>query len=240
MREPIRLLNDPSAAIELRQLLGHAARPRSLDRATRQRMGRRLDRFLALPLVLTMGLTMKTAAASAVHEIRVMQALSTPLVDTPAGSRVQSEPSAASSVVKETLADEPLRAPSRVPSAAFPDEQEPSDEQVGKSAPAPTNVLVKPASHSRASESSAKAATSTARRALGSSPAEALAIADEHRAAFPSARLELERELIRVDALYRLGRHAEARQAAEALRRRGGLYAERVERMIEKMDASQQ
>jgi hypothetical protein len=178
--------------------------------------------------------------------------LSTPLVDTPAGSRVQSEPSAASSVVKETLADEPLRAPSRVPSAAFPDEQEPSDEQVGKSAPAPTNVLVKPASHSRASESSAKAATSTdalsreaamlesARRALGSSPAEALAIADEHRAAFPSARLELERELIRVDALYRLGRHAEARQAAEALRRRGGLYAERVERMIEKMDASQQ
>ena len=80
----------------------------------------------------------------------------------------------------------------------------------------------------------------SARRALGSSPAEALAIAEEHREEFPHARLELERELIWVDALYRLGRHAEARKAAEALRRRGGLYAERVKRLLEKMDAIQQ
>jgi len=73
-----------------------------------------------------------------------------------------------------------------------------------------------------------------ARRALANSPAEALAIADEHRMQFPRAALSLERELIRVDAFRRLGRKGEARALAESLRQRGGLYTERVDRLIEK------
>src|SRR5262249_8668637 len=45
-----------------------------------------------------------------------------------------------------------------------------------------------------------------ARAALASSPAQALALADEHAARFPHGKLGMEREMVAIDALRRLGR----------------------------------
>jgi hypothetical protein len=55
-----------------------------------------------------------------------------------------------------------------------------------------------------------------AQDALGSSPARALDILNQHAARFPGAGLGQEREVIAIDALVRLGRAGEARERAAA------------------------
>jgi hypothetical protein len=74
-----------------------------------------------------------------------------------------------------------------------------------------------------------------ARAALGASPAEALALAETHAARFPGGKLAMERELVALDALRRLGRAREARTRGEALlsRAKGGLYEERIHKLLE-------
>lgn len=58
-----------------------------------------------------------------------------------------------------------------------------------------------------------------ARALLGTSPSEALALAREHGARFPSSAFAQEREMIAITALVRLGRHQEAQARAEHFRR---------------------
>jgi len=58
-----------------------------------------------------------------------------------------------------------------------------------------------------------------ARALLGTSPAEALTLAREHGARFPSSAFAQEREMIAITALVRLGRHQEAQSRAEQFRR---------------------
>ena len=58
-----------------------------------------------------------------------------------------------------------------------------------------------------------------ARTLLGTSPAEALALAREHGARFPNSAFAQEREMIAITALVRLGRHQEAQARAENFRR---------------------
>ena len=74
-----------------------------------------------------------------------------------------------------------------------------------------------------------------ARASLGASPAGALAITEEHAARFPGGKLAVERELLAIDALRRLGRAGEARARGEALlsRARGGLYEERIRKLLD-------
>jgi hypothetical protein len=74
-----------------------------------------------------------------------------------------------------------------------------------------------------------------ARGALASSPGEALARTEEHAARFPSGKLGMERELVAIDALRRLGRRAEARTRAESLleRAHGGLYEPRLRQLLD-------
>jgi hypothetical protein len=70
-----------------------------------------------------------------------------------------------------------------------------------------------------------------ARRALDRSPAEALALADEHAARFGDGRMAPEREVIAIDALRALDRRAEARARASRFlaRHPSSPYRERVE-----------
>lgn len=74
-----------------------------------------------------------------------------------------------------------------------------------------------------------------ARAALGASPAEALALTAEHAARFPQGKMGMEREIVAIDALRRLGRADEARARGEVVlsRARGSLYEERVKKLIE-------
>jgi type IV secretory pathway VirB10-like protein len=74
-----------------------------------------------------------------------------------------------------------------------------------------------------------------ARASLGTSPAGALAITEEHAAKFPGGKLSVERELLAIDALRRLGRVAEARSRGEALlsRAQGSLYEDRIRKLLD-------
>jgi hypothetical protein len=74
-----------------------------------------------------------------------------------------------------------------------------------------------------------------ARASLGASPSGALAITEDHAARFPGGKLSVERELLAIDALGRLGRAAEARARGEALlsREQGGLYEARIRKLLD-------
>jgi len=76
-----------------------------------------------------------------------------------------------------------------------------------------------------------------ARASLNSSPAQALSLADQHARAFPTGKLSLERELVAVDALRRLGQPRAARARGEALLRlaSGSIYEDRVRHLLEKV-----
>jgi hypothetical protein len=253
MKEPQRWCDDPAASLELRELLGHAPRAQALDANTRLRMARRLSRYLTVPLVLTSWLTIKTAAASlaitagavtlgavVVHEVRVLGQLETPLPAVTSSVRPSGREPAVAQVRELTPGTEK---PVSVASAHFPDLDElPSAPTVASANPRSRGVVpavgavsaAKPQLDAPTDPLRTEAAMlEMARRALVSSPSEALAIAEEHRTQFPSGKLGLERELIRVDALLRLGRRSEAQALAQNLRKRGGLYSERVNRLLE-------
>lgn len=69
---------------------------------------------------------------------------------------------------------------------------------------------------------------------IAGDPARALALTVEHARRYPDGQLGMEREIVAVEALKRLGRQAEARRRAEALleRAKGSLYEERVRNLI--------
>lgn len=72
-----------------------------------------------------------------------------------------------------------------------------------------------------------------AKAALASNPQKALANVDEHDAAFGGGALGEEREVIRIEALVRLGKRDEAARAAAAFRARHpqSSHLPRVERL---------
>jgi hypothetical protein len=74
-----------------------------------------------------------------------------------------------------------------------------------------------------------------ARAALNRNPGAALAIADRHAATFPDGSLGMERELLAVQALQRLGRVAEARSRGLRLleQARGSIYEQRVNALLD-------
>jgi hypothetical protein len=73
-----------------------------------------------------------------------------------------------------------------------------------------------------------------ARASLSSSPAQALALTEEHARIYPLGQLGAERELIAIDALLRLGRRGEAWAWAKPRLEDApdGLYAKRLRRLF--------
>jgi hypothetical protein len=104
---------------------------------------------------------------------------------------------------------------------------------VASGAPAEAEEAPAPRRDSLAEEA---ALLERARAALGPNPAEALALTEVHAAQFPAGKLAMEREIVALDALRRLGRSAEVRTRGEALlaRVRGGLYEERIQRLMDR------
>ncbi len=70
---------------------------------------------------------------------------------------------------------------------------------------------------------------------MNRNPRMALAIADRHAATFPAGSLGIERELLAVQALQRLGRAAEARTRGLGLleQARGSIYEKRAKALLE-------
>ena len=76
-----------------------------------------------------------------------------------------------------------------------------------------------------------------ARRDMASSPGAARRALLDHELLFPSGHLRIERELLLVDALVRLGRRPEAEARAESLERQNpnSLYRERLDQILGKL-----
>lgn len=73
-----------------------------------------------------------------------------------------------------------------------------------------------------------------AHAALGSSPAKALALCDEHASTYPRGSLSQEREVVRIQALLALGRRGEAQAIADAFKSRNpnSAYVRRIDELL--------
>lgn len=132
-------------------------------------------------------------------------------------------PSAATTVAVPTMAVEALPSSMTTPEVAS------APARVAPARPAPSPE--KPSPRTREDEF---ALIQRAQDQLASSPARALSILDDHARAFPSGELTQERETMRVEALVRVDRNAEARTCANALLARFPRtpYVARLERAL--------
>jgi hypothetical protein len=235
-REPKRWLDDDNAPAGVRDLLRGSRRALPIDEGARGRVGRRVARLAIVPASLLTWLGAKTAlaalgAAAGLATVATVGALAT---------RSETETPPALPVSRPALqAPKPRLAPPPVESAA-PEVLEPSAPVAPppvKSAPS-VQGFAEPAS-SAGGLAEETAFLERARRTLKTDPAFALILAREHAARFPRAKLGAERSLIEIEALYRSGRHAEARALAEQKLASGAgdLYSGRVRALLERMDA---
>lgn len=261
MKDPRRLVDDPAAPQTLRALLGEVPRARSLDAAARRRIRTRLVALTAVPAATAAVVAVKTAAAAfvlaagvtavGVGTVRGIRALTT---DEP----VRLSPTAAAHGGPARGTQNPTHAgqPPAISATASnteertesaPDERPKARERASNIAPQPavgTNAVELPtgAAFPNVSEPGILAAETEllerARHALGSDPRVALALAAEHMTRFRYPFLSTERDLIRVEALHRLGRDPEARALAKGLIAGDtrGLYGERLRRLLDPPD----
>jgi type IV secretory pathway VirB10-like protein len=201
---------------------------RSLDVATRRRLGAKVARASAIPAVAAGWLFVKSAAAA----LAVVVGTGTVLVSTGVVSWSRSSEPA-----------QPQPAPQAAPQPRVAPHTPPVIESPAPSAPEPPAAVVTaapavpppPSAASAAATLSAEAALlERARTEMRRDASMALAIADEHRARYPKGQLTSERLLIQIEALHRLHRDDEARALARRLLggQSTGLYAERVRALL--------
>jgi hypothetical protein len=221
------LLDDPTADETLREVLRGAPTARSLDRATRRRLGAKVARASALPAVAASWLFVKSAAAALGVVLGTGAiAVSTGVIDWSPARPVQVGPQTPKKLGR---AASPTPSPPVVPPGVEPEV-----------AATPPIVVQAPAALPSASSGGTLSAETLlleqARREMRGAPAVALSIAAEHAQRFPRGQLASERALIQIEALHRLGRDAEAGVLARGLLggAGSGLYAERVHQLLGK------
>ncbi|MDC3961762.1 hypothetical protein [Polyangium jinanense] len=231
MSEPTRLRDD--GPDDVRALLRAGSKARPMTKAERARTSARLGRYAAAAVVaggiswlpaaaLCAGLGAGTAlVAWGVHAL---------IAPAPPPSAPPPSPPAALTVAQPPP---PAAPPAPSPSStATPPPPAPRAPISAAPAPSLSASAEAPAPDPLAEEA---ALLERARAALNTSPAEALSLAEAHAARFPTGKLGMEREIVIIDALRRLGRTDEARTRGEALlsRARGSLYEERVRKRLE-------
>lgn len=240
MKEPQRWLDDPSAPAELRELLQAAPRGRSLDGATRARLGGRVARLAALPVSAAAWLSVKSAAAlgvaAGVATASVAAVVERTVLAPEPGTapKVEVREAVATAGARPAVLPPPAPAPAAslevivASPALFPPSLHPPEPAAVPSASLPAELGL-------AAET---ALLERARRALGSAPAAALELTREHARRFAKPELGAERNLIEIEALYRTGQRERARARAERLLAGSadGLYGERVRRLLEKIE----
>jgi hypothetical protein len=219
MRDPTRLRDDAEAASDTRALLDRAQGTRRLPPAIRARSAARLDRALVLP-----------AAAGVLFWLKGVALATGLVVVTVVAPRVLTtlRPNATATTVKMTPREmTPRRSPIPPPEPITT----PTPSASGSAAPAEPVRRAAPQTDPLTREA---AMLEQARAALDHDPRGALTLLDAHRREFPAGTLAMERELVAVDALSRLGRSADARSRGEALLRAApdSIYATRVRTML--------
>ncbi len=248
MSAPVRLRDDESVPPDRRELLRNASGSRAMPKEVRARSAARLDRLLIVPAAAGLLLWMKSVAAAGlcvlgvVGVVRVVPTLTRWVAPSPAPSASSSTqsgrpPDAAERNPPIQMAGAPSEAP-LLPSPAgteLPDHPGPVPAPVrGRAPAAPSETSRKEPSPSDPLAREA-AMLEQARAALNRNPGAALAIADRHAATFPDGSLGMERELLAVQALQRLGRVAEARSRGLRLleQARGSIYEQRVNALLD-------
>jgi hypothetical protein len=237
MDDPTRFVDDASAPPELRAALRGSRRAAGMEQETRARLGARVARLAAVPVSVAALLSVKSAAALGIGLGIVTASVSVGLFEyVERGSEPKLEvPPAATPKVRAAptpranadLAPQPAEEPV--------EELDPVPDLPSRSIPTPP-----PASPSLGGLAEETALLESARHALSGSPEQALARTREHARRFPRGQLASERTLLEIDALYRLGRRAEARSLAERQLARGGddLYTTRVRRLLAKIEGT--
>jgi hypothetical protein len=221
MSEPTRLRDDGPDEVRALLRAGRPARPITAEQ--RARTAKRLARYAsAAAVAATLSWVPGAALGAGLGVATVIVAWGVPALLAPS-PRPAPPPPATAVVTKPAPSAEP-EVPPPSPSA---------------SAVAPPKATVAAPTASAGGDALAEEAAllEQARAALGASPAEALALAEAHAARFPSGKLGMEREMVAIDALRRLGRTPEARARAEAMlaRAQGSLYEPRVKKLLEGM-----
>jgi hypothetical protein len=227
MSAPRRWVDDPDADVGLQQLLRESAGAQPLDAVTRRRVGSKVARAVAVPVMAAGWVLFVKSAAAALGAVGVAATVATVtgVIEWP--ERRGREQRAVPVVQTPRPAASPITAPPPMVVEEVP-EPEP------KLNPSPSLPVASPSGSGAASLSAESTLLEQARREMRRAPAVALQIAGEHSQRFPHGQLTAERTLIEVEALHRLGRKDQARARAQSLLRgaAGTLYAERVERLL--------
>jgi hypothetical protein len=224
MNEPIRWRDDPDAPNDLRDVITHAKPSRRMTPEQFARGSRRLATGVAAASGLFLGL--KGTAWAAIVGIGVIAASAVVV-------NQNQKPTARMQISAPAVAKQ---ADVRIEPAAKP--AEPAIEAV---TPAELPVASAPAASVKVKETDSRDSLAEeaelieqARRMVASNPTGALALLDQHQKRFARGKLGMERELLRVDALRRAGRTAEARSLVESLlsRTNGGIYETRLRQLL--------
>jgi hypothetical protein len=248
MIPPTRWRDDASTSPEHRELLRSAVGSRPLPKDIRTRSAARIDRLLVVPAAAGLLFWIKAVAAAGlcavgvVAAVDVVPSLTRKLVfgPDPVRATLDSHPA----LPRTSIPAAETTGAATDPAVSASDASGAQGEApVASPAPAPTRDRAR---HPRAEAPSAELGSgdSLAREAamleeargwVERNPSGALAVLNRHATMFPNGSLSIERELIAVDALRRLGRVAEAQTRGTALlgQARGSIYEERVRALLQ-------
>lgn len=233
-------MNDPArlhdcGSNEVRALLREARPPRPIEAAQRARGEARISRLAAASTAVGLVFVLKGLAwgaglgALAVAGVVTVETLTVPKPSlaptTPAASVAGVAPA-----VSRKAPDETASSPSPPAPMPVPDLPSPSARVVESALPAEIPSAPAPAEDLAAEV----ALLERARQAIGADPTAALALTQEHARRFAHGQLGLEREMVAIEALQRLGRSSEARARADSLLRSApeSTYARRIRDMF--------
>ncbi len=253
MKPPVRWHDDPEAPEDLRVLLRSAPRSRRLPKEVLARSAARVDRLLVVPAAAGVLFWFKAVALAAsvagFGAVLVARALpgrgATETVSVPSFSR-RSVPTAARPLPTPPATPSVSPTASALPSSSAASVVARSPGPVATAVPGRSAVAA-PLASTRAGETRAADPTGddplvreaalleSARADLGVDPARALATLGLHASEFPAGVLAMEREVLTIEALQRLGRIVEAGEGARALlaRSRGSPYERRIEAIVD-------
>lgn len=230
MTEPTRLRE--TAGNDVSAMLRHASRPRPMARDDFDRGERRVMRMAAVPFGLGLLFWLKGIALGAgLGAVAVFG-----MVAVQHGGPSQVAPEASSTPPRIGPVEKVPAATVEHPEPTVPTASVPVASAASVPRVAPSVVATEPEASEAPVDSLAQEVSlvERARGALGSNPAEALTLTREHAARFPSGQLTMEREIVAIEALGKLGRRGEARSRAEALLKgaHGSLYEDRIRNLI--------
>lgn len=232
MTEPKRWLESGDAGEDELALLRVARSPVPLSAAARRRSGHRVAALGVVPVAAAFG-WWPALALGAVLGAGGSLIVTRLVASDPPPSEASRAPHPIANSATAPLAEAPSweQQPSEAPAPPAPPAPEPAPR-----APVAAVPAAPPASEAASADALQQEIQllEQARLNLASSPSAARRALLDHELRFPSGHLRIERELLLVDALVRLGRRSEAEARAESLERQNpnSLYRERLDQIL--------